>query len=203
VSFRGGKFWRWIVFREPRRGLRVYLLHLDLLIQLASILYLLHHRFTSYRDFTHFLLSYRLSLPSFCNHIVRILRVRPYFNYFPACCVSHPKGVDRRRVIVTDLLLLGVESDTLTDMGITMRAPYVKWHLEAHGKLTTLDSWRRLAVDFVACHQSFLVRRDIAAHVEAMSISSVYELLKKYWIIPLHVDGIVRRLVAGSRGLLS
>jgi len=89
----------------------------------------------------------------------------------------HAEAVDRRREVVSDFLLLGVEPDALPDdCGFgTGAAPYCERHLEAHGQDALgleLAGARAESVAFAAGLverlDAFEVWRDVASHVEAL-----------------------------------
>lgn len=100
-----------------------------------------------------------------------------------------PKTPDRRRVVIPDLLLLGIEPHALANdlLRLAGRAPDREGALEAHGEDALgleFSGSRTESVPFagggVGVVGSFEVWRDVAAHVEA-----------------LHFDGCV--LERGSR----
>lgn len=74
----------------------------------------------------------------------------------------HPEAEDRCRVVVADLLFLGVETCSLGDVPFAV-AEDVEGHLEADRLLVAMDSGRFLAVDLVAGSLALEVRRDIAS----------------------------------------
>lgn len=82
----------------------------------------------------------------------------------------HAKAVDRGRQVVADLLLLGIESNTLSDYGLVWLAggaPYCKRHLESDDQragrmeVARAGAERVLSRKFVRGRDPFLVRRDI------------------------------------------
>ena len=83
-----------------------------------------------------------------------------------------PKLPDRRAVVIPDLLLLGVEAHALPDDGVRFArvAPDREGHFEADGLRAVFaqSTWCALCVEAVAGGGAFEVRRDVAAHVEAL-----------------------------------
>ena len=83
-----------------------------------------------------------------------------------------PELPDRRAVVVPDLLLLGVEPHALPDDGVRRArvAPDREGHFEADGLRAVFaqGAWGAFGVEAVAGGGAFEVRRDVAAHVEAL-----------------------------------
>lgn len=92
----------------------------------------------------------------------------------------HAEAIYRRRVIVSNLLLLGIKSHALADDGGSgaVHAPDGIWHLEADGKnplgdFVSASTEGVLSVKLVAADDTLLVGGDIASHIETLHLGRI------------------------------
>lgn len=82
----------------------------------------------------------------------------------------HTKTKDWRRVITADLLLLGIETDALGNVAITMKTEDTERHFKTNGLGTSVETRWLLFVQLVARDDTFMFWRDITSDISLVGL---------------------------------